>query len=145
MNLDAFGIRVRRLRTIAPRPPASVSPHVRAANLGSHKWYRPGEPPPPAMVEKPFCFDLSPCPQFEFVPWMSLGLHSGKTALLSCRENGWTTNCLLWGVTRPEIRCLIARQPAAWLRFQRADEANWFNKCGKSAPRHAQAKSINPR
>ena len=98
MSLDAFEFRVQLLRTIVPRPPASVSPHVQTANLDFHKWHRPGEPPHPVMVQKPVGYGLSPQPQLVFVPWLTSGLRLAKTGLVSCREHGWKINCRLWGV-----------------------------------------------
>jgi len=98
MNPDAFGIRVRFLRTIAPRPPASVSTHVQAVNLDFHKCRRPGEPLLPATVQKPICSRLNLQPQLVFAPWLTSVLGSEKIGLIPCHEHGWKTNRQLWGV-----------------------------------------------
>jgi len=145
MNQDAFGIRVRLLQTIASRPQASVLPHGRAANLDFHKWCRPGGPPCPALAESPFCCDLSPGRQFEFVPSRWLGLHPGRIGLVSCREHGWTTHCLLWGETRTESTRLVAGRRADCLRFQPPNGTKGDFRMAANPPCQTRLKSMNPR
>jgi len=92
MNPDAFGIRVRRRRTIAPRLLASVSPHVRAVNLDFHKWHTPGELPLPATGQQPVGSGLG------------RGLRAEKAGLVPSHEHGWKTSCRLWGL-HPITNC----------------------------------------
>ena len=102
MNPDAFGIRARRRRTIAPQPPASVLLHGRTVNLAAYQWCQPGQPSFPAIVEKPVGSGLSPQPQT--TPRLRSGLRPEKTGLVSCPEHGRKTNRRLWGL-HPITNC----------------------------------------
>jgi hypothetical protein len=102
LNVNAFEIRVQPLRTIVPQPQASVSPHVRAVSLDSHKWSRPCEPLRPAMVQKPFWFCSNPSGQIDLRRWLVFGL--AEIYFVSSYEIGWVTEYLLWGLTPPKIR-----------------------------------------
>ena len=98
MNRGAFGIRARRLRIIAPHPPATRGLPFRVAHFASCFWRLLGEPPPPVLMRQRVGLGLSPLSQSVLAPGLAFEWHSVKTVLASCREHGGKANRQPWGV-----------------------------------------------